>query len=314
MDTERIATNEFNSEIRSQIQNRMKQAVECSRRFLPEHELHAILTEDVVRRLVRNSLPTDNFHQDFRTICEEGRKVLAILVNHDREHLIKQFLEHNMLDSRLPLHESSFTDNKELDLPKDVGIRFAKDWQWPFIPVRFTFDNRLRLWKYQQSMIIPIINKEGVGEGAYGDVDCITIAARDEDVFPNLRLATQDQSHSLQLVNLAEEQGHGSDVTVVRKQLRSKKPKSRDLYLEEVRCLRLLNQKSHPNIVKLLYCYTHNETMNFIFPRFKMDLEALLKVLVGRPVACVGGPVACRPAAVRISFSLSFFSCRSVSR
>ena len=267
----------FKSDLHRNIHERMLKGKECMRHFLPEHELHAIFTQDVVNQLLRESLSADNFDHDCRTIYEEGRKVLAILLMNRYEHLIKKFLEHNMLDSRLPLQESTFRDT-ELEDPTDLGINFAKVWQWPFIPVQFNCDRRLRLWKYQQDIIIPIIDLEAIGGGAYGNVDCITIPARYEDVFAqNPRSPPQDQYHAHQLAASAEQQGRGSKVIVVRKQLLPRTSEAEDLYKEEVRCLRLLNQKKHPNIIELLYCYIHNKTRNFIFPYFKMDLRALLK-------------------------------------
>lgn len=269
--------NVFKSDLRRKMQERMLKGKECMRQFLPEHELHAIFTEDVVNQLLRESLSTDNFDHDCRTIYEEGIKVLAILLNNRCELLINMFFERDMLDSRLPFQESTFKDRK-LDDPNDLGINFAKVWQWPFIPAEFNFDRRLRLWKYQQDIIVPIVNLEAIGRGAYGNVDCITIPARYEDLFAqNPRFATQDQYHAQQLAASAEQQGRGSKVIVVRKQLLSRTSEAEDLYKEEVRCLRLLNQKKHPNIIELLYCYIHNETRNFIFPYFKMDLRALLK-------------------------------------
>lgn len=48
-------------------------------------------------------------------------------------------------------------------------------------------------------------------------------------------------------------------------------------YKQEQKCLRLLNQLHHHNIIQFLGSYCYKENQNFIFPRIDMDLRAFLK-------------------------------------
>ncbi len=61
---------------------------------------------------------------------------------------------------------------------------------------------------------------------------------------------------------------------VVRKKLNAK-GKTKDFERED-RCLRLLNQLRHPNIIPLWGSYTHREEQNFLFPYIDMDLGKFL--------------------------------------
>lgn len=75
---------------------------------------------------------------------------------------------------------------------------------------------------------------------------------------------------------------------IVRKQVKFKVPSQqqddRDLYLEEMRCLRLLHRLQHPNIVRFLGSYTYKDEKNFLFPCYDQDLNDFLKLDV-RPEA-----------------------------
>ncbi|KAK5633499.1 hypothetical protein RRF57_009213 [Xylaria bambusicola] len=63
-------------------------------------------------------------------------------------------------------------------------------------------------------------------------------------------------------------------VQAVRKRLNTKgNTKEFD---KEVKCLRLLNQLRHTNIIPLWGCYTYREEQNFIFPYLDMDLGRFL--------------------------------------
>ena len=48
-------------------------------------------------------------------------------------------------------------------------------------------------------------------------------------------------------------------------------------FRNEQRCLVLLNQLNHPNIVPLLASYTYRGEHNFLFPAYEMDLESFFK-------------------------------------
>ena len=61
---------------------------------------------------------------------------------------------------------------------------------------------------------------------------------------------------------------------VVRKKLRQNSMQTSE---HEQKCLRLLNQIGHPNIIRLLGSYTHQDTHYFLFPCMDMDIKVLLE-------------------------------------
>ncbi|KAI8630295.1 nacht domain-containing protein [Xylariaceae sp. FL1651] len=171
-----------------------------------------------------------------------------MLIYNDWHNLIVEFRKHGALDSRLPLSENDAV----MITGRPIGRRLAQEVQWAFCPYVFP-ENMWRCHhQVDRKMILPFICAEQIGSGAFSVVEKISILPSQQN-FMDKRAVT---------------------VQVVRKRLNIK-GKTQD-FEREGRCLRLLNQLQHPNIIPLLGSYTHREEQNFLFPYIDMDLGNFL--------------------------------------
>ncbi|KAI0399414.1 nacht domain-containing protein [Xylaria palmicola] len=170
-----------------------------------------------------------------------------MLIYNDWQNYIIKFREHDALDNRLPLSE-----NDAVMMAADIGRRLARESQWAFCPYTFPKDMWARDCQVEKKMILPFISAEQIGSGAFSTVEKVSISPSQQ----NFRY---------------EEPGL---VKAVRKKLNAK-GNIQD-FEREVRCLRLLNQLRHPNIIPLWGAYTYQEENNFLFPYIDMDLGKFL--------------------------------------
>ncbi|KAI0115612.1 hypothetical protein GGR51DRAFT_503565 [Nemania sp. FL0031] len=235
------------SKLKSEIQDNLVSTI-FEEDFLPTDKLHSIFTisaiSDAVTELHCGPEHRINLAD---TIYHEGRRVFAMLIYSGWQDYIIGFRKHGALDGRLPLSEEdavAITDH-------DIGRRLVRE-QWMFFP--YTFPRRM--WEHDcqvgRKMIIPIISAEQVGSGAFSTVERIGIS-------PSQQNFVDDGTEIVQ---------------AVRKRLNIKGDTKE--FEKEVKCLRLLNQLRHPNIIPLWGCYTYRGEQNFIFPYLDMDLGRFL--------------------------------------
>ncbi|GAW19567.1 hypothetical protein ANO14919_090550 [Xylariales sp. No.14919] len=170
-----------------------------------------------------------------------------MLIYNDLQDCIVKFREHDTLDSRLPLSEDVAVNIAG----EDVGRRLAQDFQWGFCP--YTFPERM--WEcdciVQRKMVIPFISTETIGSGASSIVSRVGIS-------PSQQHFIKEKTEKVYVVQKKLIQGDTED------------------FKREVRCLRLLNQLKHPNIIPLWGSYTCCDEHHFIFPDIGMDLGKFL--------------------------------------
>ncbi|KAI0442354.1 hypothetical protein F4803DRAFT_519717 [Xylaria telfairii] len=236
------------SALKTQIQDSLVTSV-SERLFLPTDKLHEILTQESIRNAVKELLcGPEHCIKLAETIYNEGKRVFAMLIYNDWQDHIIAFRKYGALDSRLPLSE----DDAVSIAGRDVGRRLARDTQWVFCP--YTFPKNM--WEcdcqVERKMILPFISAEQIGSGAFSIVEKISISPSQQNFTA---------------------QGMGT-VLAVRKRLNVKG--STQDFDREVRCLRLLNQLRHPNIISLWGSYTYREEQNFLFPYIDMDLGKFL--------------------------------------
>ncbi|KAL8678041.1 MAG: hypothetical protein Q9186_005572 [Xanthomendoza sp. 1 TL-2023] len=242
--------------LKRQLESKMVKS-ESGRYFLPEAYLNVIFTlEDIEKAVDELDCPAHHRLGLAKRIYEGGRRIFAILIKNGEENSIVAFREHDVLDARLPLNEALAT--WVLD---QVGPAFAREYQWQFLPYKFLRHMR----DYHRDMsdgewILPFVgDHKVVASGGFGDVSQV-------NVFPSQQDFTRNKNDSTQ---------------VIRKTLRIKSNQSTESYnrafRNEQRCLVLLNQLNHPNIVPLLASYTYMGVHHFLFPTYEMDLEALFK-------------------------------------
>ncbi|KAL2038546.1 hypothetical protein N7G274_008593 [Stereocaulon virgatum] len=242
--------------LKRQIESKMILS-ESGRYFLPASYLSLIFTLNEVEKAVAE---LDCAAHDrlglAKKIYDEGIRTFAILVKNGEEDSIIAFREHDVLDARLPLDEALATR-----ILNQLGTAFAREYQWQFLPYKFRRhmrDHHVHI--SDREWILPFIGEyEVVASGGFGDVFKMQVFPSQQEFF------------------LSE----GSHVQIVRKRLRTQTGQSKEAYdkafRNEQRCLILLNQLNHPNIVPLLASYTYEREHNFLFPAYEMDLEGFFK-------------------------------------
>lgn len=111
-----------------------------------------------------------------RIVVDNGLRVFATLLSFSQPELIQKFKEadhfaHSQLNSKLPL----FKDSLGLILRNEkLNARFYKH-QWRFLAPFFRADQSNR--ELQDNVILPFTKCEQLGEGGFGEVHKITMAA-----------------------------------------------------------------------------------------------------------------------------------------
>ena len=156
--------------------------------FIPLDALKDLLPESRVASLIRalsENKEVEVWQQPelIRIIVENGLRVFATLLSFSRPDLIQKFKEtdhfaHSQLDSRLPMSQDSlvliFADEK-------LSTRFYKH-QWRFLAPFFRADQSHR--ELQDNVILPFTKCEQLGEGSFGEVHKMTIAASYQGLVP----------------------------------------------------------------------------------------------------------------------------------
>ncbi|KAK4212633.1 kinase-like domain-containing protein [Rhypophila decipiens] len=227
-------------------------AVECSlknfqdHRFIPDINIRKLLPDDVIDACIRESakLEGPDWVKDCcDTIKSGGRKILLILIQVEKVHLVIKFVDsQNAIDSRLPFEENQL--EQILDSKADAEVFYEK--QWSVIPASFGRDITHRT--HQARAIMPFLKEEELGGGAFGDVYKVHL------------LGTQHEFHGIE-----------SNGEMVHR---------RSKYKNEDKISTLLRSLRHENIVRLLASYTINTSppeYNFLFPVADTALSSLFK-------------------------------------
>ncbi|KAF2133871.1 kinase-like protein [Dothidotthia symphoricarpi CBS 119687] len=192
-----------------------------------------------------------------RKLVEDGLVTFAILIWMRRTSAIVRFRDFECLDRKLPLDET-----KAREIAPEFGISFAREVQWQFLPYFFQSDMcDYHRHIHDAGMVFPFVGQvEDIGEGGFGKVTKLEIPASLQGFY-------------------RETVG---TVAVVRKSVVYRKRYTKDrydqLFLKEMKSLRLLHRLKHPNIIPLLGSYTHQQEHNFLFPYFPMDLAHFLQL------------------------------------
>ena len=159
-----------------------------NRSFIPLGALKDLLPASKVATLIRalsENKDVEVWQQPelIHIIVDNGLRVFATLLSFLQPELIGKFKEtdhaaHSQLDSRLPLSQDSLLlilgDEK-------LSNRFYKH-QWRFLAPFFRADQSHR--KLQDNVILPFTNCERLGEGSFGEVHKMTMAASYQGLVP----------------------------------------------------------------------------------------------------------------------------------
>jgi hypothetical protein len=91
------------------------------------------------------------------------------------------FIEHNALDSQLPL-EITWAEK----IAENVGWDFAQNAQWEFLPRTLTKEMSGYHSSFRKEEILPFIDESRLGEGSFGEIFRVS-------VFPSLQTIVQEQ-------------------------------------------------------------------------------------------------------------------------
>ena len=156
--------------------------------FIPLDALKELLPESRVATLIR-ALSQNGEVQVWqqpelvRIIVDNGLRVFATLLSFSRPGLIQKFKEtdhfaHSQLDSRLPLTKDS--------LGLILGDEKLSTWfykhQWRFLAPFFRADQSHR--ELPDHVILPFTGCESLGEGGFGEVHKLTMAASYQGLVP----------------------------------------------------------------------------------------------------------------------------------
>ncbi|KAF8537971.1 kinase-like domain-containing protein [Trichophaea hybrida] len=219
--------------------------------FISQHDINTLLTKAIIAEAItecvhEHAVPDYQEANVVNCIFQDGKIVFGILIWKKWLHKLMSFIEHNALDSQLPLEIT-----RAEKIMENVGWDFAQNAQWEFLPRTLTKEMSGYHSSFRNEEILPFIDETRLGEGSFGEVFKMSVLPSLQTIFP---------------VQTAE-------VLVVRKTLR------KDLFLErEKECLQILDHLKHPNIVKLLASYSHCEKHHFLFPLLPIDLERFLQL------------------------------------
>jgi hypothetical protein len=149
--------------------------------FIPVYELEELLTETVIRDVIYNcGIEAPSLEETIRIVVLGAKKIFAALILIHKENLVRQFIEQDQyqtekLDAKLPVSNAWLCEL----LGQATGSSFWEV-QWMFVAPFFQYDLSHRV--LEDAMILPIIEKSFIGEGAFGQVFKIKLHSRHQGV------------------------------------------------------------------------------------------------------------------------------------
>ena len=221
--------------------------------FVPEESLASVVTQERVAQIVSQLIPLESKDEVIKFIVNGARKVFSILilidyVRHISPFITRDQMQRRPIDNLLPLH----TNALENILDDKIVVDQFYEKQWEFCaPV---FSREIVPRALDVPTVLPYLSDTPLASGAYGVVHKITIHyCHRPDGYDN----TEDAS-VLQPINRY--------LLMQQKFVRKELEYDNSTYDNEVRVLSILQRLNHPNILKLLACYTHKNKHNIISP------------------------------------------------
>ncbi len=178
------------SDIREELEELEIQNYE-KKSFVPHDALKDLLSEYRIAALIRGLSEKREIEawqqpEIIGIVVDNGLRVFATLLSFSRPELILKFKEtdhfaHSQLDSRLPLSEDSL---RLILRDEKLSAKFYKH-QWKFLAPFFRADQSHR--ELQDSVVLPFISSERLGEGGFGEVHKVTMAASYQGLVPEGR-------------------------------------------------------------------------------------------------------------------------------
>jgi hypothetical protein len=166
--------------LRAEIGNLRKKSTNGSY-FICQHDINTLFTRAVIVEVIRqcvheyavpNYLETDVVNRIFT----EGKIVFGILIWKKWQHKLMSFIEHNALDSQLPLDVA-----RAEEIAQSVGWDFAQCAQWEFLPITLKAGYHCH---FRDEEILPFIEETPLGEGSSSIVFRMSIEPSLQTIFP----------------------------------------------------------------------------------------------------------------------------------
>lgn len=166
------------SQIRTDIDSHLQKSA-GGHFFIDPSDLRSILTYDVVLHAIQECDFPIHLHAHLTNqISQAGIKVFAILVHIGKPHSVRDLLERNELDARLPFGQEQLSDI----LQEDAKL-FLRS-QWDFIPHIFQRDRHQHI---PDHYVLPFLIEKTLDEleGGFGAISEVTIASSMQALVPN---------------------------------------------------------------------------------------------------------------------------------
>ena len=168
-------------EIKLRIQNEKENAAgQGVRKFMPRDRLQKLLTIDEIASTLTDPVLHIPQHklQDTRDILvREGISIFAILLELNLEKKLVSFIEHDLLDSALPLPISDL----ETVIP-EAASNF-ETLQWDYLAYRFRRGQYHRRVKPKE--ILPYVEEKKIGGGGFSSVYKVLVHSAYQNLIPD---------------------------------------------------------------------------------------------------------------------------------
>jgi hypothetical protein len=146
--------------------------------FIPFLSLTTLFTQSLVAKAVAEFCSYEHRRPAVTSaIREKGLRVFAILVLLHQEELMLDFLEHNLLDSNLPMEQSQV-----LTVSVRISPRFCSDTQWELIA--YSFERTSLHQRLRREIVLPFEEEEKFDEGSGGDIFKCVIFEGHQQLLP----------------------------------------------------------------------------------------------------------------------------------
>ena len=154
------------------------------RYFFSRHDICTLLTNDIIAEAIKEcvqerAIPDHQEPDVVNRIANEGKIIFGILVWKKWLHKLIDCIEHNALDSQLPL-EVARAD----EILGSIGWNFAHNAQWEFLPRILTNEMSGIHSRFRKEEILPFIDETWLGEGSFGDVFKVSVLPSSQTMFP----------------------------------------------------------------------------------------------------------------------------------
>ncbi|MCJ1251373.1 hypothetical protein MMC30_008606 [Trapelia coarctata] len=212
-------------------------------KFIPPARLSELLTEDKIMKACKNTIDDSKVVDMTDAVFKKARKIFAILVLIGHLKLIEKFFKDDHFQEPPLDHKLPFSIQYLQSILPNLQAELFYDQQWLFCAPYFS-DSRIPRC-FQDQTILPYQKNVRLTSGGFGVVFDVEI---------------NDAHHGLSGVGTIAAPGVTS---LVRKEMA---PQEND-FETEVQNLSFLNLLKHPNLVRLLSCYHHEQNIHLLFPK-----------------------------------------------